>query len=90
MTSTELSTHHRVQFRLAGKLVQGLVIGNKRKKVVVMQHRGDGDWRPIFIPLDLLTHINFQHAFKLFMPLYNPIMEEILQQAREGKTEILY
>jgi hypothetical protein len=87
MTSTELSKLQRVQFRLAGKLVQGLVIGDKRKKVVIMKDHGGGNWHPVFIPLDLLSHINFQLASKLFMPVYNPIMEGILEQARRGETD---
>lgn len=87
MTSDELSKQQRVEFRLAGKLVQGLVVGDKRKRIVVMKDHGGGDWHPFFIPLDLLKHIAFQHAGKPFMPIYNPIMEGILKQAREGKTD---
>ncbi len=86
MKTHELSKLQRVEFRLAGKLVQGLVVGDKRKRVVVMKDHG-GDWRPIFIPIGLLNHITFRHAYNLFMPVYNPIMEGILKQAREGRTD---
>ncbi len=87
MTSKELCKLQRVQFLLAGKLVQGLVIGDKRKKVVIMKDHGNEGWHPVHIPLDLLDHINFQHVSKLFMPIYNPIMENILEQVRRGEID---
>lgn len=87
MKANELSKLQRVQFVLDKKLVQGLVVGNKRKRVVIMKDHGNGDWRPVFIPIGLLDHINFQHAVKLFMPVYNPIMQNILEQAREGRID---
>lgn len=87
MTSDELHKNQRVQFRLAGKLVQGLVIGDKRKRIVVMRRKGEHTWVPLSIPLDLLNHINFRFAGRPFMPIYNPIMEGILERARQGMTD---
>lgn len=85
MTSDELTRLLKIEFRLAGKLVQGIVIGRKRKRIAIMTQK-DGGWHPVFIPLNLLDHINFQHAGKLFMPIYNPIMEGLLKKARRGET----
>lgn len=87
MTYDELNKNSRVQFMLNGKLVQGLIIGDKHKKVVVMQNKGNNNWEPLFIPIHLLEHIEFRHAIKLFMPIYNPIMEGILNKARKGQTD---
>lgn len=87
MTSDELNKYHRVQFKLNRKLIQGLVVGDKRRKIVVMRHYGGADWRPFFIPIELLTHVNFHLASKPFMPIYNPIMEGILEEARAGHTD---
>ena len=86
MTSDELHKNQRVQFRLCGRLVQGLVVGDKRKRVVVMRQK-DGTWVPLSIPLDLLNHVNFQFAARPFMPIYNPVMEGILEKTRQGLTD---
>jgi len=86
MTNRELCKGQRVQFLLAGKLVQGIVIGDKRKKVVIMREHGAGDWKPVFIPIGLLDDVVFHRASQLFMPIYNPIMEGILREARNGET----
>ncbi len=88
MTNQELHKNQRVQFTLAGKLVQGLVIGDKKKKVVLMhQPKGDPDWRPMFIPVELLNDTNFQQATDLFMPVYNPVMEDLLINVRESLND---
>lgn len=87
MTSDELHKLQRVQFTLARQVVQGVVVGDRRKKVVVMRDHGKGDWRPLFIPLHLLQHVDFQYSGRPFMPIYNPIMEQILEQARQGFTD---
>lgn len=88
MTTDELQKGQRVQFRLNGQLVQGVVIGDKEPTLVIMRdaHRC-GDWRPLFIPLHLLDHAKFYHLDKPTMPLYNPIMEDLLRQIRQGDTE---
>lgn len=87
MDITELHKNQRVQFRLAGKLVQGLVVGDKKRKVIIMREK-NGQWEPLAIPTTLLEHVKFETAYKLFMPIYNHTMEDILKQARAGDTDL--